>query len=436
MHAFWRWTNALNDQARSSERTPLWINMDETNVALFHGGGKGNVMKLWTRGAARLRPVQKVTRSQQRQGFTHAAMVCSDRDVQHALPQIIICNEKTLTRRDWNVVNDRLPRNVFVLRCKKGWNSTQVMLQMIGALKTVLRPYAAERLPILLLDAATCHLHSSIIAACVRCGMKYCLVPARCTWLLQPCDTHVFQRYKGFMRRVFVEMQCRSPHRRPGMVAAIDLCCRTIEHIMNAQCWRRAFLQTGVLGNQQSLSAAVLKHSGLPEPPLLLPGLPSRDDISAMYPRGFRIPFAALESMFAATVVLAGAAEPVAAAPALPPLPPPAEAPPQGYWHGRTRSTSAQALQEAGPSQSSRGSVPEADLNALQQAEPCPSASHPLPAATGAPAPLPPLPRASRLPRVIPWVAARGVDPTARQGPTTRTSARSQRSRSPHASQT
>ena len=45
VNAFWRWTNALNDQARSSERTPLWINMDETNVALFHGGGKGNVMK-------------------------------------------------------------------------------------------------------------------------------------------------------------------------------------------------------------------------------------------------------------------------------------------------------------------------------------------------------------------------------------------------------
>ena len=87
---------------------------------------------------------------QMRQGFAHAAMVRSDRDVRRLLPRIIVCNEKTRLSNKCDVVKCRLPRDVFVVRRKTGWRSAQAMVQMVHVSESWLRPRVAERLPILL----------------------------------------------------------------------------------------------------------------------------------------------------------------------------------------------------------------------------------------------------------------------------------------------
>ena len=63
-------------------KMPLRINVDESSICVFQGGGKGAVFVKQAR--------QKVSKSQKRKNLTLLAFICDRPDVQPHLPQIII----------------------------------------------------------------------------------------------------------------------------------------------------------------------------------------------------------------------------------------------------------------------------------------------------------------------------------------------------------
>ena len=59
-----------------------------------------------------------------------------------------------------------------------------------------------QRYVILLLDVHRSHIDKSILTHAKRCGIRLCYVPASMTGDLQPCDTHLFWKFKSAFRRI------------------------------------------------------------------------------------------------------------------------------------------------------------------------------------------------------------------------------------------
>ena len=166
----------------------LIINMDETAVCLFQGTGKGTVIA----GKKRKRdgPVQRVNRSTRRTYLTHAAFICDQPLYQEYLPQVVIGNEHTFLVRDMPELQRNCPGHFTLIRQKSAWNNGKLMCTMVEKLGVALAPFAAQVQPILLMDAAKLHWVTAVMNTCGRKGVWPMLVPAKLTWLLQPCDTH------------------------------------------------------------------------------------------------------------------------------------------------------------------------------------------------------------------------------------------------------
>ena len=83
--ASWQWMSYLGAQIPAGKR-PLLLNLDETRVTWYYGGGKGNVFVNRRNCGRRPLPTQRATKAQQRSGLTHAALICDRPDVQAVLP--------------------------------------------------------------------------------------------------------------------------------------------------------------------------------------------------------------------------------------------------------------------------------------------------------------------------------------------------------------
>ena len=167
---------------------------------MYQGGGRGNVFVSKKRRLAHAAP-----RAVRRRCFTHVAMICDVTEVQPRLPQVLIGNQKTGQAGALEALRAAAPANARLLRRRIAWNSEVVCAWVIRCLGVTLAPYRARSQPVLLLDAARIHFTRSVLRACQGAGIWVVGVPASLTWLLQPLDTHGFQRYTAHMQRKYLE---------------------------------------------------------------------------------------------------------------------------------------------------------------------------------------------------------------------------------------
>jgi hypothetical protein len=120
------------------------------------------------------------------------AFICEKPEIQPLLPQVIVGNHATFLVRDLAALQAAAPPNVHLVRQKSAWNNQQLMCRIINMLGLALRGYLAEWQPILLLDCSRVHLHAMVFNRCLANNIWPIVVPAKLTWLLQPCDTHAF----------------------------------------------------------------------------------------------------------------------------------------------------------------------------------------------------------------------------------------------------
>ena len=106
-----------------------------------------------------------------------------------------------------------------------------------------------ERYVILILDVARCNIHPTILAHAKGCGIRLCYIPALMTAELQPCDTHLFARFKASFREMWRRRKAASAagsvttmHWRQVVVAAI-------EAVLLANDWEAAFAAGGGRAN-------------------------------------------------------------------------------------------------------------------------------------------------------------------------------------------
>lgn len=226
----------------------LLINLDETGVPLFHGDKKGNVRRVsaaMRRTLGVVDPTQVANRHEMRGQATHVAIICDDASVQPHLPQVIIGDPKLLPAAVCRELQQTIAPNVHLLRLRSRWTDAWIMQAVLKELAASIRRSGSGKQPVLLWDTAPSHLHASLPALAKRLGIHLVLVPARTTWLLQPCDVGVFLGYKAELRRAWLDAKSASAD---GQLSKADFwrtLCNHVAVFMHSRDWSALFARTG-----------------------------------------------------------------------------------------------------------------------------------------------------------------------------------------------
>ena len=295
--AAWQWWNFAWSQ-RPVGKDVVRLNMDETSVCLFPGNAKGTV---WAgkrkRRSGFPEAAQKVGRSTRRTCLTHVAFICDRPSWQALLPQVIIGNSHTFALRDWPQLLQDAPGNVYLARRKSAWNNSELLVQIIQLLGAALRPHLGAAQPMLLLDACRLHFNEAVLQACLKQGIWPILVPAKLTWLLQPCDTHVFQSYKAYLKAAYHRARALTADGQLTVPQFLKVLYETMRVKLNGD-WALAFDRDGFGPDQSGLSLYAQRRLGLGGPPVAPRSRPSVEQVQLCFPKRAAVPIATLMQPF------------------------------------------------------------------------------------------------------------------------------------------
>lgn len=164
-------------------------------------------------------------------------------------------NEHRFTVTLMNLVRRSLPSNIRLYRQTSSWNSSATMRSILSILALCLSGIKI----VLLLDCASCHMEFSVASHAARLGIVLIFIPAKLTYLLQPCDSHWFAKFKkklrvNFQLKVLSHGHPLSTH--AWLCAIID----TITQTICAHHWSEAFRANGILDNQRFLRPTILEQ--------------------------------------------------------------------------------------------------------------------------------------------------------------------------------
>ena len=285
----------------------------------------------------------------QRSTITHVAALCDRAEFQTLLPQVVLVSDKQVSEARLARIRMTAPACVRIWRYTKAWMCNAIMLRYIRLLGRCLREYRQTHRIILYVDVLKAHICPAVLRAASAANIWICVVPSRMTWVLQPCDTHLFARYKQMLTEDF--------QRRSGLTSAgeisWELMLESLWHVilvlLQGRDWSQAFAAVGILDGQAHLSKRTQsKLSYERPPPLEDSSLPTLSDFELIFPKGVSVPIHELflpierflRGLDAEEVLLMDEVHDNEAVVPRPLNP----------WFGRTRSTSAQAQSVASSS--------------------------------------------------------------------------------------
>jgi len=156
------------------------------------------------------------------------------------------------------------------------------MVKLFALLGAALRPFLHRLQPIMLMDAALGHLTPNVVCAAAQASIWLLQVPARLTWLLQPCDTHFFRAYKRRLEAELCELRQQAGGGDVTNDAWIEGISEAAVVFLSSRSWRPAFEQTGVTEGAP-LSEAL---QSFPPP---RPTWPTAEGLRSLFPRRRRL---------------------------------------------------------------------------------------------------------------------------------------------------
>lgn len=121
-----------------------------------------------------------------------------------------------------------------------------LILQEIANVMHVMQQHFPNAQPILIMDSAPIYLARAVICRSTELGIWVLIVPARCTYALQPLDVCTFSRHKAYLRRAY--QRAKNANGIVTDIAWAKTLVDVVRDVLNATNWRDAFLQTGILG--------------------------------------------------------------------------------------------------------------------------------------------------------------------------------------------
>jgi hypothetical protein len=268
--AGWNMWDVLRDKAQKSGKLILRVNVDETALTLGFAGHSGTLKQKNKHEPCLLQDIAPT-----RGTFSNIAFICDDSEVQVLLPQIIVGNESLLPKKVLDDLSDKLPPNVYLCREKSGWITAAMFAVALQWLARATQHLSETHLLVVLLDCAPIHLHELVWQEAKKLNMALCLIPNGCTWLLQPLDTHVFRKYKAYIRQEYNRQQAASQQHKVPVGALILMVCKAIRFVLQGFSWATSFDNNGYAQDGRMVSDRVLTSlrletvSSLQDSPLL-----------------------------------------------------------------------------------------------------------------------------------------------------------------------
>ena len=280
--AAWQWWNCLRAQVPRGKKS-LRINYDETSICFFQGGARGNLFI-----SKDARATQNISRKTRRSNLSYIAFVCDDSEIQPTLPQVILCNERTIPKRHIAAIRRGLQPNIRVVRARSAWVNGGLCATLIRWLGEALAPYMHTHQPILSFDACKSHVAPIVLRAFMTAGIWPHLIPASTTRYIQALDTHGFGGFKLRLQHEYQGMRMLSENGAVGVTDLVQAIQKAIRGNLNARAWAEAFDHNGFGTQQSGVSQNVLASVGLKAPTNIPDDPPSLDQVLVCFPRGAR----------------------------------------------------------------------------------------------------------------------------------------------------
>ena len=272
------------------QRRAVTINLDESSVPLFQPGPAGNIVL--KRSLAR-RVRHHASRRLQRMNVTIIGVICDDVAIQKCLPQFVLANEATFSKRDFAGLQNICHENVKLYRRRSAWTDAAFMSEVVRQIWRSILPFATHVQPILIWDAARQHTQAHVLKSCSRLGIWPVVLPAGSTSLLQPLDTHCFSLFK---RRLAIKCE-----RSDATWSCVDFVTAVnavfVDTIIHGS-WQHAFVSNGFSEDQAGVSERVIGAIG-GIPAGVGQNRPTSEDLTLIFPRRTRIEEHAIFAQFA-----------------------------------------------------------------------------------------------------------------------------------------
>ena len=182
-----------------------------------------------------------------------------------------------------------MPPNVYLVRRKSGCVNNLAFAQVLVTLRKKLKKVAEGIEVLLLLDASPVHTHPFVLLTAKRQRLRLIFVPASCTWLLQPCDTHAFRKFKVAVAKACNRFRVEHDMTYVPIEDYIGIIVTTIRLILQGTVWAHSFDHNGYGSELRDVSQRVSSN--------LMPGIlalmpmtfPSDGDPTTMLPRNCKV---------------------------------------------------------------------------------------------------------------------------------------------------
>ena len=193
-----RWVRWVRE-VRMKHNKILVVNMDETSLSRIKSCKHG--VHFQTKSAA-MKGMSGVV--QKRRGMTCSllGLICGNDAIQKDLPQVILPkhrNQETppmKLKQMWSDTGSPLE----AWHRTSGWNSSLCMRQWVRRMHSQVKKVDPDSHVMLVMDCAGVHTCTKVLKLCRSLKISPVFIPGRCTWFLQPLDTHVFGKLKKTLR--------------------------------------------------------------------------------------------------------------------------------------------------------------------------------------------------------------------------------------------
>ena len=152
------------------------------------------------------------------------------------------------------------PVTVWVV--ENSWTTAEMMIRVLNHLKMCLQEWAATRQIILSADAFRAHISPNVWRRAAALDIMFFVIPAKMTWALQPCDTHVFARLKHYVASAVRAEMVRSTDNRVTIFMIVVAVNHALHQVVTTGNWRMAFWDLGLTGVQACISGDAVATTG------------------------------------------------------------------------------------------------------------------------------------------------------------------------------
>ena len=278
-------------------KIPLVLNMDESVLKFNYGQNRGLVIDRRHLPPGHKHRKEQVNSAEAKAAVTFIGFVTHDEAIQPKLPQVILGNKHKLTLSLMAALALVKPENFFLWREDSSWTNKGVVCRLLTLVAKCLAAYRETHQIILVLDVASCHYHRHVLAHATKLGIRLLFVPAKLTFLLQPLDSHCFQRLKRKLKEKWLSLAIESENGLVSHEVWLAAVFIVVPSVMCGIKWKPAFKANGLLG-EHLLSARVLGHLGWKSPPAISGDIPSQEQLKSIFPKRAKFSRSSLFSWF------------------------------------------------------------------------------------------------------------------------------------------